>query len=142
MQVIGNIGLFAGLLCSFGFMLKGKNGGITVAGTTGWTQGKTPKLIKVEVATKACGYKKTPRYFTSLVGFTNHWRAVGGHINYFPKVNKFTTYVTYDNNITPKMAEGYKWQISWLGYDGKQARQRCALLRCALLRCAALCEIR
>jgi len=99
----------------------GENSGTTVAGKTGWIQGKTPKLIKVEVATKACKYKTVPRYFTSLVGFTNHWRTLGGHVVYFPKKDSFTTYISYDNPVTPKVAEGYKWQISWLGYSDSKS---------------------
>lgn len=110
---------FALRVCSLpeltAYFATGANTGITVPGKTGWTQGKTKKTVVVDVTTEACGYKKAPAYFTTMRGFTNHWRVQGSHIVYFPKAKSFRTYIVYDNPITPKMAEGYKWQISWIG---------------------------
>jgi hypothetical protein len=98
----------------------GSNTGITVAGNTGWKQHpKSTTSIYVDVDTKDCQYSTAPKYFTAISGFIVYWRAMGAHIIYFPKVESFRVYVVYDKPLTPTMAEGFKWAISWIGVDSK-----------------------
>jgi hypothetical protein len=111
----------------------GLNTGFTEPGKTYWkgpprkytslTDELPPdtKWVYVDVATALCRYTdpivypSMPRIFPAIGGKFKHWRTKGTHIVHNPTRLGFRIYVTYDQAISPRMANAMQWQVYWIG---------------------------
>jgi hypothetical protein len=97
---------------------SGINSGVSVGGNTGWVQQTgNPKAVYVDISTKGCGFAKgsTPRYFASLHGNQNNFKAFGASVVYKPTAVSFRMYVLFPIAITPAMVEEWEWSVGWIG---------------------------
>jgi hypothetical protein len=87
--------------------------GTTGDGTTAWTA-VSANTIAVDVDTSACGLATVPSYFPTLLGTTNHWRAMGAASVFVPTATGFRVIVTDRGGpVTPAEANLRHWRIAW-----------------------------
>ena len=92
--------------------------GATAEGATDW-QPYSGVGVYVDVDTSACGFTKTPRYFTVIGGSSSHWATTGATSIYSPTPTGFRVYVRWSNGtaLTPETANANNWHIQWLGIE-------------------------
>ena len=61
-----------------------------------------------------------PVFVTSITGLRKHWRLFGGAMTYMPTRDGFRVYVTCRDVLEPKIAEKFKWTISWIAVEPPQ----------------------
>jgi hypothetical protein len=89
--------------------------GTTPDGATAWQQvpGTTNRL-SLDVDTSRCGYATVPLYFPTLLGTTNHWRALGVSSVFQPTATGFRMVITDRTGpITPTIANTRHWRVGW-----------------------------
>jgi hypothetical protein len=78
--------------------------------------------LYIDVNTKACGFKITPAYVSSIMGDSAHWQLVGVNSIYSATPTGFRIYVWHPvlrGSFMKYFATKYKWQVSWMANTGR-----------------------
>ncbi len=80
-----------------------------------WQQYHTGFGVYVQVKTHCGKFPKTPLYFSSIGGSTNHWATTGASSIYHATSTGFTVYIRWDDGglLSPADAKQYGWHINW-----------------------------
>ena len=73
----------------------------------------------MDIDTTSCRFGQTPRYFTTISGWSSHWVLTGYHSIYSATNTTFRVYVTnlVSWNATDMItyASSYAWVVNWVG---------------------------
>jgi hypothetical protein len=85
--------------------------GKTTSGSTTWVQ-YNANAVYTDVNTSACDLTTTPKYFTTLGGWSQHFDSQGVTSIYNPTHSGFRVYVVH-TGVTPTEANDRHWHIVW-----------------------------